>query len=771
MKIILFTLLLYPIIAFGQNSDIPLYKNSAYPSKQRALDLLSRMNQDEKVAQLVSSWLTNFSYDQSGGLSEEKMDQIFKQGINSVQPSFAPISKTIEERNTIQTYLLEKTRLGIPAIFVDEGLHGLMRPESTVFPQAIGIACSWNPELVEQIYDVIAREMRSRGTGLVLSPVIDMNREPRWGRTDETFGEDPYICSQMGIAAVRGFQGSSDGTIDENHVASTLKHFSGHGQAESGINKAPANISRRILFETHFIPFQKVIKAASPKAVMPSYNEIDGVPSHGNEWLLTDVLREEFGFEGIIVSDYAGIVQLVHPHAVAQDNSHAAELAFNAGVQIELPMEMCFQHIPELLDQGRISQADVDSAVYQVLKLKFDLGLFENPFVEEKRAIDISKLESSRKLALKAAQQSIVLLKNDGTLPLSKSEVKKIAVIGPGADSHSYGGYPGAPYSGISLLEGIQAKVGQDVEVVTSQGVKITENGKDDSRYNWMVNEIIFPSREDNLKLIDKAKEVASTADVIILAIGENEQICREVFGPQHLGDNFTLDLISDQQELVDTMLTLGKPVIIYLQNGRPLSINKLNEKANAIIEGWYMGQEGGAAAADIIFGDVNPSGKLTITFPKSVGQLPLYYNHKPSAQFTDYISLDNNPLYSFGFGLSYTTFSYSEPKLSNEIMDKEGSSTVTVTVTNSGEVKGDEIVQLYIRDEVCSVTRPVKELKGFKRVSLNPGDSKEVRFTIDKEMLSFWDIQMNYVVEPGTFKIMIGSSSEELKETILTVN
>ncbi len=771
MKNLLFILLIYPFVASSQVNDVPLYKNSSFTSEERAKDLLNRMNVEEKVAQLMSSWLTNFSYDQNGNLSQEKLDQIFKQGINSVQPAFAPIAQTVEERNTIQKYLLEKTRLGIPAIFVDEGLHGLMRPESTVFPQAIGIACSWNPELVEQIYDIIAREMRSRGTGLVLSPVIDMNRDPRWGRTDETFGEDPYICSQMGIAAVRGFQGSSNGVIDENHVAATLKHFSGHGQAEGGINKAPANVSTRILFESHFAPFRNTIAEASPIAVMPSYNEIDGVPSHGNKWLLKDVLRDQFGFDGIIVSDYAGISQLINPHAIAENNLQAAELAFNAGVQIELPSGMCFKELPKLINNGAISAAEIDSAVYQVLKLKFDLGLFENPFVNEKKAVAISKLKSSKEIALKAAQQSIVLLKNDGVLPLDKKSIKKIAVIGPGADSHSFGGYPGAPYYATSLLEGIQAKVGKGVEVVTAQGVKITENWKDDARHNWMVNDIILPTREDNLKLINEAKEIAKTADVIILAIGENEQICREVFGPQHLGDNVTLDLISNQQELADSLLTLGKPVIVYLQNGRPLSITKLDESANAVIEGWYMGQESGTAAADVIFGDVNPSAKLTITFPKSVGQLPLYYNHKPSAQFTNYISMDKEPLYPFGYGLSYTTFSYSEPKLSKATIKKEDSSIVTVTVTNTGKVEGDEIVQLYIRDEVSSVTRPVKELKGFKRISLDPGESKDVSFEINKSMLAFWNIDMNYVVEPGTFKIMVGNSSDNLNSLSLTVN
>lgn len=756
----------------AQGKKTARYKDDSLSSEQRAKDLLGQMTDEEKSWQLMSVWLSDFSYmqDKDGVLDLKKMKRKFGNGVNSVQPTFGEITSTIDERNYIQKYLLENTRLGIPALFVDEGLHGLMRPQSTVFPQVIGLASSWNPELVQEVYDVVGREMRSRGTTLALSPVIDITRDPRWGRIEETYGEDPFLNIQFGIAAVRGLQGSSDGEIDENHVGATLKHFCGHGKPEGGLNQAPANISRRVLYETQFAPFKATVKNAKPIAVMPSYNEIDGIPSHSNKWLLSDVLRDEFGFDGLIVSDYNGISQLETKHFVAEDIEHAAEIAFNSGVQIELPTGRYFKKLPELIAKGRVIQSSVDSAVYQVLKYKFDLGLFDNPYIDEDKAIEVSKLNSSKELALKAAQESIVLLKNDGVLPLSKTNLKRIAVIGPGATSHLYGGYSGAPYVGVSLFEGIQAKVGKKVDVVTAQGVLLTMNAKDEAQMNWKIDAIEFPTHEMNLRLIKEAIDLAKTADVIILAIGENEQLSREAWSPSHLGDNMTLDLLSDQQELADSLLSLGKPVIVYLQNGRPLSVNKLNSEANAIIEGWYMGQEAGNAAADIIFGDVNPSGKLTITIPKSVGQLPLFYNHKPSAQFHDYISQDIKPLYPFGYGLSYTTFLYSDPTLSKETIKPDGNTTVSVTVTNAGQVRGDEIVQLYIRDEVSSITRPVKELKGFKKISLNPGESKEVSFSIDHSKLAFYNRDMELIVEPGSFLIMLGSSSDDFKEVRLSV-
>lgn len=752
-----------------QGNDSFLYKNSKLNSEIRAKDLLSRMTDEEKVAQLMGVWNTNFSY-ADNKLDSGVLKSLFSNGVHSLHPSFSNIKQTVELRNAVQKYLREKTKWGIPALFVDEGQHGLMRPEATVFPQAIGLACSWNTNLIEKVYDVAAREMRARGTQFVLSPVVDVCRDPRWGRIEETYGEDPYLNAQIGIAAIKGLQGSLNGTIDANHVAATLKHFVGHAQPDGGINQAPANYSLRDLYTYHMYPFQQIIKYSKPLAVMPSYNEVDGVPSHANKWLLKDALRKQFGFDGMIVSDYSGINQLHNKHFVAATEKDAAALAFNAGVQAEFPKPAFYKKLPQLLEENKIDRTEFDAAVYQVLKLKFDLGLFDNSNIDYTNAVAVSKLESSKQLALQAAQQSIVLLKNDGVLPLKKWNKKTIAVIGPGANTTLYGGYAGEPYSKTTLLQAIGNKVGKE-NVLFAQGCKLTDNASDTAQFNWKMNEIKITPHKTNEKLIAEAIAIAKKSDLIILAIGENEQLCREAWSEKHLGDNLSLDLFGDQQELADSLLTLNKPLIVYLQNGRPLSINKLQAKANAIVEAWYMGQEGCIAGADVLFGDVNPSGKLTVTFPKNVGQLPMYYNHKPSAQFHNYISEDNKPLYPFGFGLSYTTYSYSNIKLSSANMNANDTVWASVQVTNTGKMNGDEIVQLYIHDKVSSVTRPVKELKGFERITLNVGETKTVQFAIEASKLAFWDINMNYKVEPDDFEIMIGSSSEKVLSALLKVN
>lgn len=741
------------------------YKNPKLKTAKRVTDLLSRMTIDEKIAQLMGHW--------NGGVEDftdeflndpEKMKEILGNGINSIHPAFLNIRDTVEQRNRIQKYLVEETRLGIPAIFVDEGQHGMMRYEATVFPQAIGLACSWNPALFEKVYSIVAHEMRSRGTHHALSPVIDVCREPRWGRIEETYGEDPYLNSILSCAAVKGLQGSTNGTVAPNHVAATLKHLVGHGESEGGQNQGPANFSMRVLREFHMPPFKMCIEKVKPVSVMPSYNEVDGVPSHANAWLLKDVLRKEWGFDGLIVSDYYGIDHLFGKQFVAKDGKDAAMIAFNAGVQYEFPVANYYKFLPELLEEGKLKVADIDKAVSQVLKLKFDLGLFENPYIDLHEAVAVSKKTEHKKMALQAARESIVLLKNDDNLlPLPKNKYKKIAVIGPCAQDVYFGGYAGEPYEKVSLLEGIKNKVDAKTEVLFAQGCKLTNNTTI-SHFNWKTDEIEFASPEENQLLIAEAVAVAKKAEIIILAIGENEHLCREAWAQTHIGDNMTLDLFGQQEDLVKAMVALGKPVVVYLMNGRPLSINYIKEHVPAIIEGWYMGLATGTAAAEVIFGDVNPSGKLTVTFPKSVGQLPMYYNHKPTAQYHNYLSMDIQPLFPFGHGLSYTTFEYGTPWLSAPSMKKNGSAEVSVNVTNTGKIKGDEIVQLYIRDKVSSVTRPVKELKDFKRITLEPGQTKTVKFTISRSKLAFWDINMKYTVEAGDFEIMVGRSSDDVQ-------
>ncbi|NLE35543.1 MAG: beta-glucosidase [Bacteroidales bacterium] len=748
------------------------YKDASLPVRKRVEDLMARMTIEEKCAQLMGLW--------NGGVEDfkpeifddpQKMKEIFGNGCHSVHPAPFGIKDTVRMRNAIQKYLVEETRLGIPAIFVDEGQHGMMRPEATVFPQAIGMACSWDTTLFERIYGVVAHEMRSRGTHHALTPVIDVCRDPRWGRTEETYGEDPYLNGMLSIAAVKGLQGNDKGKVDKNHVAATLKHLVGHGESEGGLNQGPANYSMRVLHDYHMPPFKMCIDHAKPLSVMPSYNEVDGVPSHANKWLLKDLLRGKWGYKGMIVSDYYGVDQLYNKHFVSADATEAATTAFNCGVQYEFPQANMYRILPELVRKRKVKKEDVDHAVEQVLTFKFSLGLFEDPYVDEKQAIVVSKSLTHRKLALKAARESIVLLKNDGLLPLKKGRYKKIAVIGPCAKDLWFGGYSGEPYEKVSILDGVRAKAGNSTEVLFAQGCRLTINTTL-SYFNWKYDEIKFASREENLKLIKEAVKVASGADLVILALGENEHLCREAWAQTHIGDNMTLDLFGEQNELADAITALGKPVVLYLMNGRPLSVNKLAEKVPAIVEGWYMGQETGTAAADILFGEVNPSGKLTITFPKSAGQLPMYYNHKPTAQWQDYLSQDVRPLFHFGYGLSYTRFKYGKPVLKKSTIKKGESTKVTVEVTNAGKMAGDEIVQLYIHDTVSSVTRPVKELKGFARISLKPGETKKVSFDVTPDKLAFHNIDMKYVVEPGDFEIMTGSSSrdEDLQKTVLVV-
>ncbi len=754
-----------------KSAKVP-YKNASLSLKKRVEDLMGRMTIEEKCAQLMGLW--------NGGVEDfkpeifgdpAKMKAIFGMGCHSVHPAPFGIKDTVKMRNAIQKYLVEETRLGIPAIFVDEGQHGMMRPEATVFPQAIGLACSWDTALFEKVYSVVAHEMRSRGTHHALTPVIDVCRDPRWGRTEETYGEDPYLNGMLSVAAVIGLQGGNTGKVGNNSVAATLKHLVGHGESEGGLNQGPANYSMRVLRDYHMPPFKMCIDNAKPVSVMPSYNEVDGVPSHSNTWLLKDLLRREWGFKGMIVSDYFGVDQLFTKHFVCTDATDAAMTAFNAGVQYEFPQGNLYKVLPDLVRKRKISKEDIDKAVEQVLAFKFSLGIFENPYVDEKTAIAVSKSVVHRKTALKAAHESIVLLKNDNLLPLKQGKYKKIAVIGPCAKDLWLGGYSGEPYEKVSLLDGIKAKSGKGTEVLFAQGCRLTINTTL-SYFNWKYDEIKFASRDENLKLMKEAVKVASGADLVILAIGENEHLCREAWAKTHIGDNMTLDLFGEQSELADAITALGKPVVLYLMNGRPLAINELAEKVPAIIEGWYMGQETGTAAADIIFGEVNPSGKLTITFPKSAGQLPLYYNHKPSAQYMDYLSQDVNPLFSFGYGLSYTRFRYGKPVLRKTGINKGDTARVTVEVTNAGKVAGDEIVQLYIRDVVSTVTRPVKELRGFARISLKPGETRKVTFDITPDKLAFHNLDMKFVVEPGDFEIMTGPSSrdEDLQKTVLTV-
>jgi len=761
----------------------PAYKNASLSSARRVKDLLGRMTLEEKAAQMLCIWQEKAVtlVDEKGEFDLAKAKKNLRgpyalaRGLGQVgRPSDAGGGRTARQMaeltNAIQKFFLENSRLGIPVMFHEECLHGHAAPEGTSFPQPIALGATFNPELVERLFTMTALEARSRGAHHALTPVVDVAREPRWGRVEETYGEDPYLVSRLGIAAVKGFQG--DATFkDKTRVLATLKHFVGHGQPESGMNCAPANVSLRVLRETFLYTFREALREANAVTLMASYNEIDGVPSHANKWLLRDVLRKEWGFKGFIVSDYYAIWELgyrpdTHGHFVAKDRKESCRQSVEAGVNIELPDPDCYKHLVELVKKGALKESQLDELVAPMLFWKFEMGLFDDPYVDPNVAERIVGSEAHRALALEAARESITLVKNEGGVaPLDLSKIKTIAVIGPNAHRGLLGGYSGVPLHNVTVLEGIQAKAGKGVKVLYSEGCKITIGG------SWNQDAVTASDPDEDRRQIAEAVKVARKADVIVLAIGGNEQTSREAWNLQHMGDRTSLDLIGRQDELVAAMAKLGKPVIAVLFNGRPLSINHLIAHVPVIYECWYLGQETGTAVADVLFGDHNPGGKLPISFPRSAGHLPVFYNYKPSGR-RGYLFDDVSPLFAFGYGLSYTTFALANARLGKKRIKKDGSTTVSVDVTNTGKRAGTETVQLYIRDVVSSVTRPVKELKGFKKVRLEPGETTTVEFTIGPESLKFFDVDMKYVVEPGEFSVMVGTSSrdEDLVKLMLTV-
>lgn len=743
------------------------YQDASLPADTRAADLLSRMSIEEKMAQMMGVWNEKADklVDEHGSFSAEKARQAFGDGhglgqVGRPSDAGAGLGAADQARlcNAIQRYFVENTRLGIPVIFHEECLHGQAGPEGTSFPQPIGLAATFDPDLVEALYGMTAHEARARGAQQALTPVVDVARDPRWGRVEETFGEDPFLVATLGAAAVRGFQG--DGSLtDGRHVIATLKHFAAHGQPEGGMNCAPVNVSERELRDVFLEPFRHAIQAAGAVSVMASYNEIDGVPSHASTWLLRDVLRGEWGFEGFVVSDYYAIWELnhrpdTHGHAVAASKAEAAALAVRAGVNIELPEPDCYLELGNLIGDGRLAESDLDSLVAPLLYWKFRMGLFENPYVDPDEAHQVVRRPEHRELALRAARETITLLQNRGDLlPLDPASVRRVAVIGPNAAEAKLGGYSGDPLHRVSILDGIRERLGDSVEVEYALGCAITEGG------SWNEDDVTPGDPTLNLKRIAEAIEVARRADVVILAIGGNEQTSREAWALNHQGDRTDLGLFGDQDALIEALAGTGKPVVGLLVNGRPLDLRVACNHVPALLECWYLGQEGGTAVAETLFGDINPSGKLPISFPRSAGHLPVYYNHKPSAR-RGYLLDSPDPLYAFGFGLSYTTFDISDVRLDTDQIGVDGATSVTARVTNTGKRPGTEVVQMYVRDLVSSVTRPVRELKGFQRVSLEPGESRVVTLPITPDSLAFTGIDKTRVVEPGEFDILVGSSS-----------
>jgi beta-glucosidase len=758
--------------AMAQNA-LP-YRDPKLPVEQRVADLLSRMTLEEKIAQLEGAWENKQFFhdpqelfvDENGKFLPERAAALMKNGLGEIsRPSENRDPRAmVEYTNTVQKWLRDNTRLGIPVIFHDECLHGHVAPKATSYPQAIALASTWDPSLLHEVFTATAAEARARGVQQCLAPVLDLARDPRWGRTEETYGEDPYLVSRLGVAAITGYQGTGPG-IDKAHVMATAKHFAVHGQPEGGTNVGPANYSERTIREYWLKPFEAAVKEAHVATVMPSYNEIDGIPSHSNKHLLLDILRHEWGFQGLITSDYFGPTELRTVHHIVATEDEAGRLAFESGVDVELPFNQAYGSLIDQVKAGKVAEAAVDRSVSRVLKAKFMAGLFDDPYVNADYAEKITNNPEHQQLALKAAHEAIILLKNqDNLLPLAKNKYKRIAVIGPNAAELHLGGYSNQPGRGLSVLQAIKNKVGSSAEISYALGCKITESNPD-----WDADKVVVGDPALNAKRIEEAAKVAASADVVILALGGNEQTSREAWAVNHPGDRDNLDLLGNQDDLVKAVLATGKPTIVFLQHGRPNSINYIAEHVPAILDGWYLGQEGGTAIADVLFGDYNPAGRLPITVPRSTGQLPDYYYQKPSAK-REYLGSTVLPLFPFGWGLSYSTFKYANVRATPDSIGPQGRTTVSVDVTNSGAVRGDEVVQLYIRDDVSSVTRPVKELRGFRRITLNPGETKTVEFTLGPDELSFLNRDMHRVVESGTFTIMVGGNSIDLTNTRLNV-
>jgi beta-glucosidase len=760
-------------LAAQEAATLP-YQDRSRPIDARVADLLQRMTLEEKVAQLQGFQPQDpHAFDEQGTFVGGTDAPALQKGAGSI---FARAGdrfmrsprETVLRMNSIQRYMRERTRLGIPVFFMAEALHGYMAAGATSFPQAVALGSTWDPALVERVFGAAAQEAGRRGVRQVLAPVLDVARDPRWGRFEECYGEDPYLVSRIGMAAVFGLQGRGP-AIDREHVAVTLKHFAGHGEPEGGRNIAPVNFSERVFREVHLYPFEMAIKQAHAHSVMASYNEWDEVPNHVNGKLLTEILRTEWGFDGFVMSDGGGIESVVDEHHAAGGYAEAGILSLEAGVDFSLGGRgHCFAGLAEEEKAGQVSMAAIDRAAAGILRVKFLCGMFDQPYADPDDVDRVTNSEEHKALARQAADEAMILLRNEGhTLPLDPSRVKTLAVIGPNAADIHLGGYSAVPMQGVSVLQGLREFAGPSLRILYAEGCKLTTNYAS----GWLVNENPVPNDPgDDSRMIDEAVDVALRSDAVVLVLGENELLRREAWNEQHRGDRDTLDLVGRQHDLARAMIATGKPVVVLLINGGPLTINYLQEHAPAIIECWYLGQETGRAVADVLFGRVSPSGKLTVTVPRSVGQLPDYYNHSPS-RYRSYVLDDTTPLYPFGFGLSYAAFAYRNLQVSPASIARDGSAQVSVEVTNTGAVRATEVVELYIHALVSLPVRPVAELKDFTRVELAPGETRSVTFTLTPDKLESYGLDMRRAVPRGAFEVMVGKSSADLLKARLAVD
>jgi beta-glucosidase len=750
------------------------YRDASLPAGRRVADLLGRMTLDEKLAQLYSCWLRDLLED-SHSLSTRKMEALLTLGIGQItrlggSSLFDPVSSA-RAANTLQHFLVTNTRLGIPAIIHEECCAGYMALGATAFPQMISLAGTFQPELAGEMTAAIRAQMRAVGAHHGLAPVLDVARDPRWGRLEETFGEDPTLVSCFGLAYVRGLQGPD---LKDGGVMATGKHFVGYSLSQGGMNCAPVHMGPRDLWDVYLAPFQAVIRLANLHTIMNAYPELDGELVAASPSILTHLLRRELGFEGLLVSDYEAIIMIHNYHHVAADRSEAAVLALRAGIDVETPGRDCYSlPLKQAILEGKVEMDKVDAAVSRHLLKKFELGLFENPLVDEGRVLEVFETLDQRGLARRIASQGMVLLANDGLLPLGKT-IRTLAVIGPNADSGrnllSAYSYAAQVEYMLSIMASDHPLAGIDPASLAPQAVRIPTILEAIRQAVPSAN-VLYARGCDNLDPdpsgIEEAVRISQQADAVVLVLGDRSGLLPDCTTGE-TRDSVDLRLPGVQNELAQAVLAAGKPVAVVLVNGRPLAIPELTEKASATLEAWLPGEEGAAAVADVLFGDVNPGGRLPITFPRHVGQVPLFYNQKPSGGksnwYGDYVSTSRSPLYPFGHGLSYTAFEYVNLNLSTRQAAAGGTVDVSLDLHNTGPCAGDEVVQLYTCDEYASLPRPVKELKGFIRLNLQPGETRRITFHLPVDLLAFYDEDFKLVVEAGTIKVMLGASSTDIR-------
>lgn len=772
-------------IDFNKNGKMDVYEDPSALLEDRIEDLLSQMNTDEKTAQMVT--LYGYKRVLADDLpTPEWKNKIWKDGVGAIDehlngfqqwglppsdnPFVWPASRHAWALNEVQRFFVEETRLGIPVDFTNEGIRGVESYIATNFPTQLGLGHTWNRDLINKVGYITGREGRLLGYTNVYAPILDVGRDQRWGRYEEVYGESPYLVAELGIAMTKGLQTNMQ-------VAATAKHYiaySNNKGAREGMSRVDPQMSPREVENIHVYPWKRVIKESGLLGVMSSYNDYDGFPVQGSYHWLTEVLRNQMGFKGYVVSDSDAVEYLYSKHRTASDMKEAVRQAVEAGLNVRCTFRSPDSYVlplRELIQEGAISTETIDERVRDILRVKFLVGLFDVPYQMDLKSADLEVNSLAyQEVALQASRESLVLLKNDSnTLPLDKNRCKVISVCGPNANDASYAltHYGPLAVDVVSVLEGIRQKVTQDTEVLYTKGCDLVDA-------NWPESEILpFPVTEEEQSEIDKAVENALKSDVAVVVLGGNNRTCGEN------KSRSSLDLPGRQLDLLRAVQATGKPVVLIMINGRPNSINWADKYIPAILEAWYPGSQGGTAVADVLFGDYNPGGKLTVTFPKSVGQIPFNFPFKPGSQvdggnvtgLKGNMSRVNGALYPFGYGLSYTTFEYSDMRMSSDVITPKQNLTVTCKITNMGSRAGDEVVQLYTRDVVSSVTTYEKNLRGFERIHLKPGETKEVQFDLYPRDFELLNQDNHWVIEPGDFNIMIGASSEDIKlKDILTV-